>query len=210
MSDLKTQQREWLTAIVQATGRSLTAIARKAGVHESTLTRFMNNMDKDYTLSERTIRLISEAEHLPFGKFPEKMGEWMTLPDSFLRSSVWDTEEVAPLDPEDTLDPIMAKVLAVFDNTDKELWKLQSNKLLLAGYKPDDVFIVERAASPQSGNVVIAEVSSGLREKISFQPRIFIPPFIMTANHPLDRPLLVDNHSVRIVATVVLTIRPRG
>lgn len=53
--------RRYVSEILRVTGWSATALARKAHLSPSTLTRFLNDDDVTHTLSARTIRRIKMA-----------------------------------------------------------------------------------------------------------------------------------------------------
>ena len=58
--------RRWLNIVLHTTGLSASELARKAQLSTTTLTRFMNSEEHQFTLSGKTISKIADATGIPF------------------------------------------------------------------------------------------------------------------------------------------------
>ena len=207
MSDLKTQQREWITHLVEATGLSLTALARKAGVHDSTLTRFMNSPNAHYALSNRTTDLLAQTFHVPFGQRMTMVGDVIGFEESDTFASTYQADEVSPCAVDSIKDLMVSKIIETLSDETLEAWKLNSPVLAVAGYNVGDFFILSRTTTPAPQDLVI--IQHGDRNAPSYAARIYLPPFIVTAGYepPAAMPELIDTRRMRVIGTVVVVIR---
>lgn len=206
MSDLKTLQREWIAHLAKELGLSLTALARKAGVHDSTLTRFMNNADADYALSNRTIEAIAQTFGVSFGQPVPHINVYENLPEV---STTWRYDEVEPVLLE-TIEDLTTRTVVEAGLSDQiEAWFLRTNRLLLAGCLAHDVFLISRSTAPQPQDVVIVQLETARRNEPKHLARIYLPPFLMTAtvNPTANMPELLDSRRMRIIGTVITVVR---
>jgi transcriptional regulator with XRE-family HTH domain len=206
MAELKARQREWILALAQATGLSLTQVARRAGVHDSTLTRFANNPAFKHALSSRTIDQIAATFGVPFGQVPLAPGDMVQFVAQLELAGPDDEEAIAwPVD--QVHDSWARQALATLPS-DLEIWQLQSMSLSVLGYMPGDFLVVSRTAKAPPHGVVLVQFSPpGQRTRFAF--RLLEPPFVVTASWEKGHahPDLIDERTVRVIGTVRMTLR---
>ena len=105
--DKKIISTQYLKYVIQKTGLTASAIAKKAGLSSTTLTRPLSNEDYNFELSTRTLRKIEEATGVSYAGFQE----WLTALPEMPGAPTLDEE--SPIDP----DIILAGVQAL-DNKD--------------------------------------------------------------------------------------------
>lgn len=192
--------RAWLKAVLEKTGLDPTGLAHKAGVHPSTLTRFVNNENVTHDLSRRTISGIEKVTGIAYGEHrvrprvlqvsePEAQAYVIDSPDNDRR-----------------IDEAVRYLLQAQNGLDP--WRLKSRALELAGYLPGDVLIVDLNAEPEDGDAVVAQNYEGGTETIF---RLYQKPYLVAAavDRVPRRPLLVDDDSVMIRGVVIAMFRPR-
>lgn len=88
--------RKWLNGVLTVTGLTPSELARNAGMSTTTLTRFLNSDDHQFTLSGKTITKIADATGIPFeGDAPAalpprvrgKVDEFISVPIFDIRAS---------------------------------------------------------------------------------------------------------------------------
>ena len=65
-TDLRLRQRDWLRRAMELSDLSATALAKKADLAQTTLTRFLGDPEHGSALSARTISAIEQASGHPF------------------------------------------------------------------------------------------------------------------------------------------------
>lgn len=65
MGDYKEQALAYLRAVIERTGQSATALARKAGVNQTTFTRPLNSKEHKYAIKFQALKDLSEATGIP-------------------------------------------------------------------------------------------------------------------------------------------------
>lgn len=200
MADIGAEQRGWLLHLSESTGLSLTEIARKAGMAQTTLTRFANNPNVAHVLSARTISQIEQALGVPFGQAPGARLEARGRPAG----------EAEPYHGHNLVDPDIATVLAALPAS-WEPWLLHGDALTAAGYLPGDVLVVDPDGFPSSKDVCRVSVDQGPRVDRRTCFRIYETPFVVASSHDphAEGPLLVDQAKVRITGVVRMLLRPR-
>lgn len=199
--------RTWLRRVLEHTGDTPTSLARKAGVAQSTLTRFLNSDDAPL-LSTRSISKIAHAANYN----PPGIAHG---PSAAVRAithvSGLQEAEAAPYKhggaSQSQLDGVIAAILAGRNATDP--WVLRSAALVDAGYLPGDILFVDLSRKPEDGDLVCAQVykwSKGTAETVF---RFYDPPYLVaaTSSRDLRRPLLVDNDRVIIKGVVTESLR---
>lgn len=195
------RQLDWLDRLIRETGLSASAIATRAGLMATTLTRFRDPEQKPDTLSAATIEKI--AQH--FG---------VAGPDGG-RSAAGGFGEREGLayvyDREPALDRVVRAVCA--GRTGVDPWVLRSHALEDAGFLAGDILFVDLNATPRDGDVVCAQVykMGGLGADTVFRIYRAHPPILIAATRRLDlaRPLMVDNNAVMVRGVVEGSWRPR-
>lgn len=197
MEPSREEIKQWLQAILARTGETPSALARRAGLATTTLTRFMNDPDAPM-LGLRSIAKIAEAAGAGPVGVPVTGVAPLTVPPP----------EAAPY--HDTgADPVMHNGIAAMirAQNDLEPWISQSEMLAAAGVLPGDVLLVDPAARPATGDIVRATLTAWQQTEIVF--RLYEPPYLLPA--ALDprrrKPLLIDQDRVRITGTVRYVLR---
>lgn len=197
MSDPRIEQREWLLKVLDKTGLSGTALALKARLAQTTITRFLNDDEHGHALSARSIAAIEDAAGMRFGPDPRPVG---------LRES-----EATPYDARKApaelnfIQPIIGQANGI------DPWMLRSRALETAGYLPGDVLIVDLNREPSPGDVVCAQLYDWARSKAETVFRLYEPPYLTVAtfDNSLRKIFVVDNQTTVIKGVVIASIRPR-
>ncbi|MGL4396635.1 MAG: hypothetical protein ACRCS9_08865 [Hyphomicrobium sp.] len=196
--------RAWLTAVLESTGETPTALARKAGLAQSTLTRFLNSDDSP-NLSLRSVAKIAHAAGMDPPGIAASIAPRATQPGRGNFSS----PDAAPyqIDETDTFDLAIKTLLSTRRAADA--WTLSSTALVTAGYLPGDILLVDLNATPKAGDVVCAQAYRWNEGRAETVFRIFEPPYLVStsADPAVRKPLLVDNDRVIIKGVVVGMLR---
>lgn len=186
MSSSGDLQREWLQALADQRNLTFSAMARKAGLTASTLTRLMNQ-DNVRALGGTTIDKICAA----FGIAPPGV-------DHF-------EEDAKPFGGPD---PRQLMRMAL-DSPATDLWRVSNDALEMAGYQIGDFLVVDMNARPVAGDVVIAQryhFTEGRAETIL---RIYEPPYLVAASTRPEyrKPILAEDSAIAIKGVVVGSYR---
>lgn len=187
----------WIRGVLKDTGTTPTALARKAGIASTTLTRFLNENDKT-VLSFRSIAKIAHAASVPpLGLSPTEPRE---VPDEAVPYNI----SKAGL-----LSRIKLIEAAIGDRPAASAWLMQSRVLEDAGYLPGDILIVDLNRSPQAGETACVQVSRWSSGKTDTVFRIYEPPYLVASSRDAAsrKPLLADNDRVIIKGVVTEMIR---
>ncbi|MBI5112897.1 MAG: helix-turn-helix domain-containing protein [Rhodovulum sp.] len=204
------QQRAWIGAILSSTGWTLTDLARRAGVHQTTLTRWWNDQVGKATLSARTVSQIEAATAVPLSggldparlPGPSALGDGEKLPATELLR--------------DDIEAAVRGMIAGRNNIFP--WRVKTRALEAVGFLPGDILVIDQSAIPEPGDAVCAQVydfqggrAEGLPHRAETVLRLYEPPHLVaaTAQPGLRRPYYVDNRTVAIVGVVVGMFRPR-
>lgn len=192
------EQRAWLERVLEQQGVTATALAKKASVDPSTLTRFMSAKRPTATLAPSTIRAIEIATGVAYGG----------LPAAPLRE--FKDPEATPYVVLDALADPVAEAVEAFrrGRNSADPWVLATRALEDVGFLPGDILIVAPNEAPQAGDIVCARIfqSGGGAETVF---RIFEPPFLIGAGAGARKANIVDGDTVQIRGVVVGTVRPR-
>lgn len=194
----------WVKAVMAVTGWDQTRLAREAGVHPSTLSRFLREANLGAKLGGETIEAIARLEILPpfetvARERPRGMAELEAQPYEAGGSA-----EAPAVD-------MLARAIAAARSGENALdpWVLGSRALEHAGCIPGDILLVDLNAHPISGDVVCAQVlTNPARPETVF--RVYEAPFLVAASSDttLFKPMLID-HAVHIRGVVRLSFRPQ-
>lgn len=193
---LRDESREWLNQVIRKTGMTANAIAKKAGVNASNLHKLLRDPEWPHALSDATKRKISNATGVPVpGGLPGK-----DLPGGF-----YDTE-ITPWQP-NSRDELPAT-----RENNADWWQVQSRLLDLEGFMPGDAVLVDLNEAPRTGDVVVAQVSSGDGREVETVFRKYEAPFLTcrTTQARYPRPELVDGERVIIMGVVTKQYRVRS
>ena len=207
-SDIATAKlhREWLRRLPALTGLSLTAIAQKAGLARSTLTRPLKDSERGIsTLHAATVEKVCKAVGVPA---PE-------APPGIARSSPAFAEDAAPFAGSGRDSRIEQAVSAIVAGRNGIApWTVKSRALELAGILPGDVVLVDLNAAPEPGDAVCAQVYDWSRMRAETVMRVLANagPLKLLISRSMDpafnAPLVVDDERV-VIKGVVLPHRLR-
>jgi transcriptional regulator with XRE-family HTH domain len=197
MEPSRDEIRRWIRDILSQSGETPTALARKAGIASTTLTRFLNEQDKT-VLSFRSIAKIAHAAGVP------PIGLNPATSAGFVEDAVpYDASEAGVKSYTAAIEALIGERQAASP------WIMQSYALEGAGYMPSDVLIVDLNRKPEAGDAVCAQVYQWSQGKAETLFRIFEPPYLVAASHnpSIRKPLLVDNDRVIIKGVVTEMLR---
>ena len=202
-----TELREWLRRVLDYTGEKPTNLARRAGIAQSTLTRFLHSDDAPL-LSTRTIAKIAQAaNYSPPGFETSLSGQ---LVKSITLGVGQRQAEATPFLPNSASTAVDAALKALVGGRNAaDLWVLHSEALRDAGYLPGDIMLVDLGMKPEDGELVCAQVYKWSQHQAETVFRFYDPPYLVAATmrRDLRRPLLVDNDRVRITGVVTESLR---
>lgn len=194
-TDDAAQIRLWLKGVMKKTGMKATPLAKKAGLAPSTLLRALDE-ENPTALERRSINKIVEVFGVapPFGlgatpaSYPAGFAEDELVPPTDNPSAF----EGAPLTPNQFVRTINTRALE------------------LAGCLPGDTALFDMSVTPREGDVVAANVYlQGSAETVL---RLLEPPYVVTRTMDGEignKPRLVDNQHVKIMAVLVKLTRAR-
>lgn len=200
MEPTREEIRLWLNGVLKKTGLSASALARKAGVATTTLTRFLN--DENYRgLPE----LSTLAKIAAVGGVPA-----IGLDAPAHRKQIGMAEGMAFKAKTKRVQAIISALTG--DREAAFPWMLTTDALEGVGYLNGDIVIVDDYQKPDVGDVVCVQHEQSAAE-VSIIFRVYEPPYLVAA--PIDaelrtrlrKPLLVDGSSVRIVGVVTDLVR---
>jgi SOS-response transcriptional repressor LexA len=179
----------WIKAVQEDTGLSIAALAKKAGIERSTLTRALSPSQK-HTLSKRTIDKICEATGLPGpGAAPSRTAGFR----------------------EAELEPYDGPGENGGASHNHYRFTVKTRALELSGILPGDVLTVDMNADPIEGDIVVAQVYDWQRGTAETVLRLHEPPFLIT--HTIEtgrrKPQLVNGQDVAIKGVVIALERGR-
>jgi lambda repressor-like predicted transcriptional regulator len=205
MSDTRAQDREWIAGILRERGWKATDLARRAGVNQTTLTRFLHKPDHPYSLSERTRSAIARTIGLAASTPTPPARQPAT---GFFEPDAVEYDPAAPV-----TDMVLADILQGYDRTRPHLARfvLKTHALETLGWFPGDVLLVDINEPARQGDLVCAQIYDWPRNRADTVFRIYQAPFLMTGakSGKLTPPLIVDNQNIVIKGTVITTLRPR-
>lgn len=199
-NDLRQAQCEWLDAARAHANISLAEIARRAGVNNTTLSRFRNRADHVGLLNTLTLRAVADATGFPLTD--EVLGESELSPQ-------FREVEAVPYHASDDA-PLAAAVEAFIGARNHIVpWVLKTRALEYEGYRPGDIVLVDLNGAPRRGKAVCAQIYDFDAGKAEIVFRLYEPPFLIAAgpDEALRRPRLIDDTSVAVKGTIELSFR---
>jgi hypothetical protein len=186
--------RDWLMEVMRRTGLKPTPLAKEAGLSPSTLLRALDD-EAPSVLDRRSIKKIVDK----FGvagpallDAPSKMATGFAEPDLVAY------EMETPLFAGAALEP------------DQYVKKVNTRALDLDGYLPGDGVLFDMKIAPRSGDAVEAQVyTQGSAETVF---RRYDAPYLVSRSSDIagyQKPMLVDNERVKVVAVAVKMVRSR-
>ena len=199
MDDIRADQRAWLRQVLDQTKMSGTALAKAAGLAQTTVTNFVNDPDYPHALSARTIAALERASRMKFGAMPRETG--------------FSEAEAAPLDVAAEAEIVADAVKRLIAGRDNALapWRLNSRAIEAAGYLPGDVLVVDLGLNAMPGDIVCAQRYQWNRMSAETIFRVYEPPYLLAKTFDPATPALlaVDNVNIVIKGVVVASFRPR-
>lgn len=183
------QSREWLREVIESTGKTPNAIAKKAGVSVANLGKLLNQADWPHPLSETVKLKISRAWDVPLPGAP------MATPKKESRGFA--EPEAVRYRPEP------GQMLPQATGNGLDWWELRTNFLDLEGLLPGDKVLIDLNRPAKNNDIVIAQltVESGRVETII---RKFEAPMLTchSTSRVYPRPEFVDGERVIIMGVV--------
>lgn len=199
MEPSRDEIKDWLNAILERTGETPSALARRAGLATTTLTRFLSDPHAPM-LGLRSIAKITHVTGVPLSGVP-LTGE----PPPGMPAAEAEPFRV------DQADEAMRNAIAalISTRTGMEAWVVQNNALELAGVLKGDVLIVDTRSPPASGDIVRVELRPGKQAAAETAFRLWQPPYLMpaTIDRRRSKPLLVDHETVQITGRMQYLFR---
>ncbi len=195
----------WLHDVLTKTGDTPSALARRAGLATTTLTRFLNEPGSPMLTLRSIAKLAHAAGVQPIG-LPEAQS-------SKLRGAGMAESEAEPYQPTTDKGIDRAVEALVAGRNAADPWRLKTNALDALGYRAGDIVIVDLNRKSLPGDIVCAQVYQWSAGKAETVFRVLEPPYLIAA--PLDpemaerlrKPLLVDADRVIIKGVVTETLR---
>ena len=186
MQDADTEaHRAWLREAVRQSGLKPSALARRAGLSTTTLTRAHNDPEWSGTLSTRTITAVARVAGL------RPPGAAAHITRGFA---------------ENDIEPFEGDQRAI--GNARDMWRVNTRILEHAGFMPGDEIVVDLNTSPRDGDAVIAQVldRNGEAETVL---RIYEPPYLTARASSPPKPILIDGERVAVLGVVVESRRQR-
>ena len=195
------ETKAWIRAIADYLDLSPSALAIRAGVAASTLTRYLNDPTGVAGVSQKTLDAIAALSGIPVHQMPNGRAHGFSEP------------EATPYDFAETERGFDAAIrLLCQERNGRVPWEMRSWGLDGRGIVPGDVLLLDLNRKPKSGDIVCAQVYdwSGAGTQTVF--RIFDPPFLVmnTTKIDPDKPRVVDDENVVIKGTVFSVLRDMG
>lgn len=194
--------RAWVERALEKTGETPSALARRAGLATTTLTRFLNDPNSPM-LGLRSLAKIAHVAGIeaPIGVGKADQQQGMSEPEA---TPYLPTPET----------PLAAAIAALLGRRNAaDPWLLTTRAIEQRGYMPGDVVIVDLNAKPESGSVVCAQVYEWAKGSAETVFRVYEPPYLVAAcadaqlATALRRPLIGDNDRVVIKGVVTEALR---
>ncbi|MFA7504255.1 MAG: hypothetical protein WCZ28_06115 [Burkholderiaceae bacterium] len=199
MEPSRDEIKQWLAGILERTGETPSALARRAGLATTTLTRFLSDPHAPMLGLRSIAKIAHVAGVTPLGV--PAGGEPVAGP----------RKPEAEHFRESQADPAMQKAIAALigARSDVEPWISRSDILEHAGVLPGDVLIVDTSASPAPGDIVRATLKDWKEAATETVFRLYEPPYLMAATlSPRRRkPLLIEHDRVQITGVVQHLVR---
>ncbi|HWT31847.1 MAG TPA: hypothetical protein VN240_12590 [Propylenella sp.] len=191
--------RDWILALPEITGKSLTRIAEEADVAVTTLTKPANNPDYKHVTSTVTIAKIVQRHGVapPLGFEHLRPVRGLAEPEA----------QEYRHDAEPDLDGVIKAFIAGRANV--TAWVLKTRALEHLGYMPGDIVILDLNAPWRPGDIVCAQLYNHERGRTETIWRRYEPPYLIanSTDPAFLRPLHED--SVARKGAVLMSLRSR-
>lgn len=201
MNDTKRDLKNWVRALADHTGLAPSALAKRAGMSGSTVTRFLAS-DDDSMLSTDKIAMLAKLAGVKPLEFPNRRGAFSDA-------------DAEPYEAPDVLNAIDGSVRAIRElcagRNGRDAWRMKSAVLDMTGIMPGDVIIVDLNKKPKSGDLVCAQVYDWRADRADTIMRMYDAPFLVSQSHtmPSTKPLMVDDDTVMIKGVIDAVLRIR-
>lgn len=198
----KSEQQEWVRAVLAHTGLNLAQLAKKIGRAPSTLQRPMNDPAWQGMLSGRVMAEIAEIAGLRVMEFPGR-------PKGFMENEA----EPFRTGHDDDLDRAVAKAIGELTGGRNgcEPWFIHTSLLDLHGILPGDVMIVDLNRRAKPGDIVCAQIYDYAAGRAETAFRLYDPPFLLSHSaRRSTKPLTVDDDTVKVMGVVISLVRQFG
>jgi SOS-response transcriptional repressor LexA len=198
MTSLRDQQLAWLDHITNSSGLTITEIARAAGLHPSSLTRFRAKNENGHTLTSKTVKKIEDATRVP-------AYESRYIPDIVLHRQD-EAQPFAIIELKNTADPMWSAVETLKQAANHiEMWTLKTSSIAALGYRPGMVVVVDKQATARNGDAVLAQKIDFRRGSAEALFRVYRTPYLLTAYDDGEpgQPEIVDDEQVKISGVIV-------
>lgn len=199
VENIRKKQLAWVHAIMRHKGVKRSRMAKDANVNHSTILKFMSDPLDVALLHTSTVEKLERYSGIP----PYETGP-VEPPQGFEEK---ESEPYAPTE-ESHLARAIQAIKAGRNGIDP--WVLNSRALENAGYFPGDILIIDLNETPESGDIVCAQVYDRLGRAETVM-RIYEEPYLIaaTGDRTLMRPALVDNDRVKIRGVMLARISDR-
>ncbi len=191
--------RDWILALPEVTGKSLTRIAEEADVAVTTLTKPANNPDHKHVTSTVTIAKIVETHGVapPLGFEHLKPMRGLAEPEA----------QEYRYDAEPDVNELIKAYIA--GRPSIAAWVLKTRALEHLGFMPGDIALLDLNASWRAGDIVCAQLYNHERGRTETIWRRYEPPYLVASS--TDPAFLKPLHedSVARKGVVMVTFRPR-
>lgn len=193
---LREDHKAWLNTIARTDGRSLTAIARDAGLDPSALTRFMHDEERGSTLDTLTIAAVMDETGAPA---PFEQAQ----PVARRGMGESESEPYAP----------SAEEARMFAGEHEHLawFVLRSRALEYEGYRVGDKMIVDLNRAAKPGDIVCAQFYNWAQPSATQTVfRVYEPPALVVSG-PVEgsqrRTRLIDGDNVIVKGVLRMMVR---
>lgn len=186
----------WLHGVLRSTGMKPTPLAKAAGLAPSTLLRALDPAAPGH-LEIASIRKIVAK----FGVPPPVLSGGPAVASGFAEPELRELADA----------PTQFAGLSLTPN--QFVREINTRALDLAGYVPGDQILIDMSVLARADDVVIAQVYNFQNGGAETVIRLYDPPYLVTETTDLQaraKPLLVDDERVKIMGTVVCTLRQRS
>ncbi|TPW33218.1 hypothetical protein FJU08_01240 [Martelella alba] len=203
MTELRDKQLAWLNHITEATGLTITEIARAAGLHPSTLTRFRYADKSGHSLTSSTVHKIEMATRVAAYDTGRPKISALLQP------------EASPFLPSDDGNPLELALRTIAGRSQSvTLWKLETDSLSAIGYPRNMIVAVDADATPRNGDAVCAQRPGFRRQTQDLIFRVYRAPYLLSASDRTapEAPEIIDNETTLIIGVIVggFTLRDRN
>jgi len=194
---LREDHKAWLNTIARTDGRSLTAIARDAGLDPSALTRFMQDEERGSTLDTLTIAAVMDETGAP-APFEQAVQQ-------VARRGLGEAES-------EPYEPSPEETRMVAGNHEHLAWfVMKSRALEYEGYRIGDKLIVDLNRPAKAGDIVCAQFYNWAQPAATQTVfRIFEPPALVVSG-PVEalqrRTRLIDGENVIVKGVLRMMVR---